>query len=120
MVRMAQVDPQDDSTQRFIVWHYAYDPARRERRNQVVAAFDNYAEFEQYIGRANAELRIRQSQHGVDPKEHFGGVVKPPGHDAAKRTRREAMWRLRQGTATEQDIADLGSAVSISRLQEGS
>lgn len=115
---MAQVDPDDDSLDRYIVWHYAYDPARHERRNQVVAAFDDAREFEDYVDRAQADLRRRQATDGVDPKEHFGGVIKLRGREAQKQARREAMWRLMNGTATGQDIVDLGPSVTIARLDE--
>jgi hypothetical protein len=42
---VARVDPDDDSIHRWVVWHYRYDSYRSERRNVVVAAFDNPGEF---------------------------------------------------------------------------
>src|SRR5271166_5524637 len=38
---VGMVDPDDDSICRWVVSHFRYDPARNERRNVVVAAFDN-------------------------------------------------------------------------------
>ncbi len=37
---MALVDPDDDTLDRFVVWHYRYDAVRHERRNVVAIAFD--------------------------------------------------------------------------------
>lgn len=37
---MALVDSDDDTLDRFVVWHYGYDAVRHERRNVVVTAFD--------------------------------------------------------------------------------
>jgi len=42
---VTEVDPSDDSKTRYIVFHYRFDAARRERRNVQVAAFDDEAEF---------------------------------------------------------------------------
>ncbi len=42
---MATVDPNDDNIKLYVVRLYAYDPEHRERRHQVVAAFDNEQEF---------------------------------------------------------------------------
>ncbi len=46
---MARVDPDDDSIRRFVIYRYAYDPVRRERRHQLVAAYDDVAEFEREL-----------------------------------------------------------------------
>jgi hypothetical protein len=106
---VAVVDPADDSQQRFIVWHYAYDPERHERRNREITAFDNHVEFEDYVARAAQELKLRKARGEADDREHFGGVVKEAGHDARKQARRELLWRLQNGTATDDDIAQASS-----------
>ena len=36
----AMVDPDDDTLERFVVWHYGCDTVRHERRNAVAIAFD--------------------------------------------------------------------------------
>jgi hypothetical protein len=54
---MAVVDPDDDSIQRYVVWHYCYDADRNERRNVVVAAFDEEQEFLAEITRRAARLK---------------------------------------------------------------
>jgi len=106
---MAAIDPADDSRRRFIVWHYAYDPERRQRRNQEVIAFDDPLEFEAYVEQANRELKIRQDDGEADPREHLGGTIKYAGDDARKTARTELEWKLRGGAATDADIAQASS-----------
>jgi len=78
---VAQVDPKDDTIRRFVARHYRYDPARRERRHVVVAAFDNEPEFLACIGRVRAEIgQRRQRGQDVDAREHASGVVYEPGY----------------------------------------
>jgi hypothetical protein len=105
---MATVAPDDDTRERFIVLHYAYDPSRRQRRYRVAAAFDNAEEFEAYIEQAGAELERRQRDERVDAKESYSGVIKPPGYDAGVNAQR----RFKRGAASATDIALLGSAFS--------
>jgi hypothetical protein len=40
----ARIDADNDDLLRYVVRRYAYDPQRRERRHQIVAAFDNERE----------------------------------------------------------------------------
>lgn len=78
---MAEVDPEDDSIERYVVRHYRYDPQRSERRHVVVATFDNEQEFEACIQRENRELeRRRASSEQVDPREHISGTFHEPGY----------------------------------------
>jgi len=42
---VAEVNPDDDSIDRWVLWHYRYDLDRRQRRNVVIAAFDNAEEL---------------------------------------------------------------------------
>ena len=72
---------EDDNIRRFIVRHYRYDPARRERRHVVVAAFDNEPEFLACVERVGAEIKQRRERgERVDPREHASGVVYEPGY----------------------------------------
>jgi hypothetical protein len=78
---MAQVDPEDDSIQRFIVRHYRYDPERRERRHVVIAAFDSEAEYQARLQSEAAEIqRRRDNGENVDRLEHASGSVYEPGY----------------------------------------
>jgi hypothetical protein len=78
---VGRVEPDDDSIKRFIVRHYRYDPARRERRHVVVAAFDNEPEFLACAERVRAEIaQRREREERVDPREHASGVVYEPGY----------------------------------------
>jgi hypothetical protein len=78
---MATVHPHDDSIRRWIVWHYRYDPQWRERRNVVVAAFDNADDFHADIEKRSSELRKRkESGADVDSAERISGSVYEPGY----------------------------------------
>jgi hypothetical protein len=78
---VARVDPEDDNIRRFIARHYRYDPARREQRHVLVAAFDNEPEFLASIERVRTEIGQRRERgERVDPREHASGVVHEPGY----------------------------------------
>ena len=78
---MAQVDPGDDTIERFIVRHYRYDPERRERRHVLVAAFDNEPEFNACLESVRAGIESRRDRgEPADPREHASGVVHEPGY----------------------------------------
>jgi hypothetical protein len=83
---VARVDPDDDGICRWVVWHYRYDLDRRERRNVVVAAFDDPREFRADIEKRSAELRARKERgEVVDPTEPISGVMHEPGHRRLQR-----------------------------------
>ncbi|WP_155771378.1 hypothetical protein [Mycobacterium asiaticum] len=78
---MASVDPDDDSIRRYVVWHYRYDPDRNERRNVVVAAFDNPDEWQAEVRNRAADLRARRGRgEEVDPAEKISGICHEQGH----------------------------------------
>jgi hypothetical protein len=116
---MARVDPADDDALRYIVRHYRYDPARRERRHVVVAAFDNEPEFLACIADTSSEIqRRRRDGSPADPAEHVSGVVHEPGY-----CRRAANGRL-VGRAIRHGVAlrlpgdlELPSNVSFVRAE---
>jgi hypothetical protein len=76
---MAMVDPDDDTLTRFVAQHYRYDPERHERRNVCLAAFDDQAEFEEFVSVRGAELRERQHTGEAELREHISGTVYEPG-----------------------------------------
>lgn len=95
---MAEVRADDDTIRRFVVMHYRYDPDRRERRNVVVAAFDNEAEFQTKINSLAADLRAqRESDDPPDTRERISGVVLEPGHHALQRNARLLIRAVRHG-----------------------
>jgi hypothetical protein len=91
---MPLVDPHDDSVARHVVWHYRYDPQRRERRNVTVAAYDDEAEFVDQLRLLRSKLTDRQLAGEAELVERISGTFEPPGCDAEQR-RRRAEWRGR-------------------------
>ena len=106
-VLMAQVDPNDDEIERFVVRRYAYDPARRERRHIVAAAFDNSLEFEAAIDAVAADLRRRrESGEDVDPREHVSGTVLEPGYHRKQQGGRIIKHAIERGASLEAETWD--------------
>ena len=100
-----EVDPKDDTPTRFVIWHFRYDAGRRERRNVLVTAYDNEAEFEQAIEALSRDLKFRKASGEAEDCEHLGGIVYEPG-DRVERDRnawapafRSLPWRLQRGAA---------------------
>lgn len=83
---MAQVDPDDDTIQRFVVMHYRYDPDRHQRRNVSVAAFDSESEYLARLNELGAALRDRRFGGELhDPRERISGVTLEAGHRTLQR-----------------------------------
>jgi hypothetical protein len=83
---VARVDPDDDSIHRWVVWHYRYDSYRSERRNVVVAAFDNPGEFFADIAERSSQLRRRRERgEDVHPAEQISGAMYEPGYRRVQR-----------------------------------
>ncbi len=102
---MATVDPDDDTLRRYVVRHYAYDSHRRERRHQVVAAFDNEREFRALLDALADELRLRRAgRDPVDPREHYSGVVQEPGHRRRRQDGRLLRQAVRHGVALSDEL----------------
>ena len=96
---MATVDPDDDTIKRFIVQHYRHDPVRHERRNVVVAAFDDETEYEGYLHERSLELKARQAAGSADPEERISGVIHEAGHHKRSQDQRSAMRALQHGVS---------------------
>ncbi len=77
---MGQVDPDDDTIWRWVLHHYRFDDARNERRNVVVAAYDNErefnAEFERYVEQIQGEIKAGTRSS----RENVSGVALKPGY----------------------------------------
>jgi hypothetical protein len=106
---VARVDPGDDSIRRFVIYRYAFDPVRRERRHQLVAAYDDVAEFERELDLA------RDTLVGFDRREHWTGTVKEPGHDRRARAAHVVRRCVEHGVRPPADaLRDLGPVVVTS------
>ena len=90
---MAQVDPDDDGIDRWVVRRYAYDPLRHERRHQAVAAFDNEGQFLALLAQSREQLQQRRDTgEDVDVQEYYSGVHLEPGY-RQRRQKRRLIWR---------------------------
>lgn len=91
---MGRVDPDDDSLHRYVVWHFKFDDARNERRNVVVAAFDDEAEFFAELGaRKTALTELKRLGH-AEPQELLGGYIWPVGYAEQQRQRDRGRGRV--------------------------
>ena len=88
-----EVDPDDESASRYVVYHYRYDNLRHERRNVVVAAYDNEPEFRARMDALSDELRARAARGEGDPRETVSGAVHEPG---SRRRAQEERWNARR------------------------
>jgi len=89
------------------VRRYAYDPARRERRHIVAAAFDNSLEFEAAIDAVAANLRRRrESGEDVDPREHVSGTVLEPGYHRKQQGGRIIKHAIERGASLDAETWD--------------
>ena len=106
---MVQVNADDDDITRYVLYLYAYDPRRRERRHQVITAVNTEREFQELFDAQVAELRQRRAAgDDIDPREHYTGAVKEPGYQHRQRIRR-LIWRAgMHGANTRAVIARLG------------
>jgi hypothetical protein len=103
-VGVPEVDAGDDAVKRFVVLRRSYDPARREWRDAVVAAFDNVTEFEAAIDGAAVDLsRRRQSGEDVDPRENVSGAVWGPGYHRKQRAGRTLRQAIKHGAKLDDE-----------------
>ena len=91
---MAEVDPDDDSIDWWIVWHYRFDPQRRERRHVFVAAFDSAREMEARLHEEQVRLDAAKAIGDAEPQEWLSGGRKEPGYAARAAAARRA-WKDR-------------------------
>lgn len=85
---MAEVDPDDDTIERHVVFWYRYDAVRNERLHCVVAAYDNETEMCRRMDAEHAVLLERQAAATSEDVEHISGFVKEPGYTAARNNER--------------------------------
>jgi len=76
---VARIDAGNDDLMRYVVRRYAYDPQRRERRHQIVAAFDDEREWA-HSWTSRCPAGTGPSRWPVtDPHDHYTGLVLEPG-----------------------------------------
>ena len=80
---MAEVDRNDDTIWRWVIHHYRFDPVRRERRNVVVAAYNNEREFQTEFERYAHIIQNEIAAGTRSSRENLSGVALEPGHLAA-------------------------------------
>lgn len=86
--------------------HYRFDPARNQRRNVVVAAYDNAAEFESNLDRYSTRVRAEISAGTRSDREHVSGAVLHPGY-RSEQARAHAVHRaIRHGADFRQLLSD--------------
>jgi len=78
---VAEVDPDDHTIWRWVIYHRRFDCTRRERREVVVAAYDSEAEFEREFERYSARVRDEIGGGTCDPRDEVvSGSVLHPGY----------------------------------------
>ena len=98
---MTRVDPDDDEIRRYVVRRYAYDSQRRERRHQVIAAFDNKREFSKFFKQVSDELRRRRaSGENAEASEYYSGIVLEPGHRRLQQNGRILARAMKHGVSS--------------------
>jgi hypothetical protein len=115
---MARVDPNDDGICRWVVLHYRYDPDRRERRNTVVAAFDNPGEFNADIEKRAAQMRAGKERGDVDAVEHISGQIHEPGYRRMQQNARLLRRAVQHGVVPAGiEHLDLPPNVAVARAR---
>ena len=119
---MARVNADDDDLMRYVVCRFAYDPQRRERRHQIVVAFDNEREWAAFLDRAAAQLRQERAAGMItDPGEHYTGAVLEPGYQRRQQNGRLIRRAIKRGADIGALLAelDLPSNMAIVRTVHG-
>lgn len=116
-VHMAEVDAGDDSLGRYVVYRYAFDPERNERRHQVVVAFDSERESMRFFEAQADDLRRRRDAGElVDPREHYSGGFLEPGHQNRAQNARLIQRAAEHGVRPRaQGDVDLPASVTFLR-----
>lgn len=113
---MARIDADNDDLLRYVVRRYAYDPQRRERGQQIVAAFDNEREWGAFLDQAAAQLgQDRAAGLVTDPRDHYTGLVLEPGCQRRQQNGRLIRRAIERGADISAFLAhlDLPSNMAI-------
>ncbi|HEY4152380.1 MAG TPA: hypothetical protein VGM38_03595 [Pseudolysinimonas sp.] len=96
---MAEVDHEDDTKWRWVLHHYRFDPVRRERRNVVVAAYDNENQFDDEFESYGETIRAEIAAGARSPEEHISGGTWEPGHLAAAKRGHDVRRAIEHGVS---------------------
>lgn len=88
-----EVDFEDDSIDRWCVFHYRFDPERNEVRHVLLKAFSSRREMMKFMKIASAALQKRKEAGGIPNHEHISGRCLEAGHS---RRAHEARNQIRQ------------------------
>jgi hypothetical protein len=91
---------------RYVVMHYAYDEQTHERTSRVVIAFDNEAEYHEYISAAAEDLQRRRQAGSADLKERITGAHWPAGYHAQQQRRRLVRRVVAHGATVPDELAE--------------
>ena len=94
---MSEVDPEDDTVHRYLVWHFKYDQNRRQRRMVVLGAFNTFPEAERLFLSKSNELVLLVASGQADPRERMSLDNRYPGHHARAVEGRLAMRKMKSG-----------------------
>lgn len=103
---MAEVDPEGDTIWRWVLHHYRFDPARREWRNVVVAAYDNEGQFHSEFERYGETIRAEIAAGTRNSRESLSGVTLEPGHLAAAARGHNVRRAIEHGVNPERLLSD--------------
>lgn len=93
---MAQVDINDDSITRYIVWHYRFDSETRHYKKIPVAAFSKPREAKRLFNQESDRLRKRKESGLADECEYISSDQKTAGHQGRTRDLRMFLSRVRR------------------------
>ena len=93
---MAQVDIDDDSITRYIVWHYRFDSETRHFKKIPVAAFSKAREAKRLFNQESDLLRKRKESGFADEREYISSDLRTVGHKVRSREFRVFLRRVRQ------------------------
>jgi hypothetical protein len=98
---MGPIEISDDSKSRWVVFHYRYVEQRKQRRQVVIACFDNRREWRRFIREDSKRLQAAKEGGTADPKERISGNFRPAGYDRAYREVRRLSRNSARSTPME-------------------
>jgi hypothetical protein len=98
---VAQANDEDDTVWRWVIYHYRFDPALRQRRNVVVAAYDNESQFRAELDRHAELIRSEIAAGTRRARENISGVALEPGHLATAARGHDVRRAIEHGVSPE-------------------